>query len=101
MIARSTARRTARRARKSGRSTPHALTGPSRPEKKSRRVSPAPPLRPSVGVDGPIGPPAQGLGGGMRQRIRTGIAVTAGATLAIGLLASIASAGANVAIADG
>src|SRR5436190_17962915 len=37
----------------------------------------------------------------MRARIRTGMAVTAGATLAIGLLASIASAGANVAIADG
>ena len=37
----------------------------------------------------------------MRVRIRNGMAVAAGATLAIGLLASMASAGANVAIADG
>ncbi|MDQ1508348.1 MAG: hypothetical protein QOG50_192, partial [Actinomycetota bacterium] len=37
----------------------------------------------------------------MRVRIRAGIAVAAGATIAIGVLASIASAGANVAIADG
>jgi len=37
----------------------------------------------------------------MRARIRSGVAVAAGATIVIGLLASIASAGANVAIADG
>ena len=37
----------------------------------------------------------------MRARIRSGVAVAAGATIVIGLLASVASAGANVAIADG
>ncbi len=37
----------------------------------------------------------------MRAGIRHGMAVAAGATIAIGLLGSIASAGANVAIADG